>query len=226
MHLDRTFVTVCILGIVVSVSVFYVLFALANRSIDAANQILLTEQEQLQDRIATTADTLRRNGTNEAVQSLFSTCDSDTQTRFDELLGRLSLPIPKADVGELHILFHRCAYAPAWQRLALALQLQRDVELWSELQAMTSTFPRALRSHVRADMTYWYDLAENERLIAKEAQELVRLQGIIIAEIMRGESGDATSIKDALAEVSNANTNINQLRNQNAALRQQIVGSQ
>lgn len=212
-----------LLGALVSIGVFYSLQQIANYRVSELYLALDLKEAEYEASIIQLADATKNGRADEIARNLIQACGGDKQSRFDRLLGQLSNPMEPDELAELLVLFHECAYVSAHQRLVMALRLHREVEAWQEL---TETRERVLSNFSYTPneaIQLWAELAENELGIAYDAAALVRLQGLIIAELMRGSATDATEIRSILSEVSEVNAAISAKRNNNGIIREEIA---
>lgn len=207
------------LGILCSILIFLILQNIADRrvanmieSLSAAQAVLATESGQLSDQ-------LRRGQYPQTALTRYSVCPNPKQLQFDALLGQLSNALTNAELRDLQVLFQECAYANVYQRLYTALQLENVTTQWSYLSQAEASHQLVSREVDDQEQSNRSTFVQNELAIAEEAMNLVRLQGMIIAELSVNTSATDPRIVAILAEVDTVKQTMSQLRAENASLR-------
>ena len=174
-----------------------------NNPIDAQEKVLIS-----------LAEATRRNGADTVTARIVVDCNSADRQRFDSLLDLLSSTISPAELSELSTLFFKCGSFFADTKSVMAIKLQREVEILAEYAELREKINNQNLS-VDTKIAAWKNLSEAELKTAEYFNQLVVLQGTIIAELQSGKKPTAPTIVDALSKVAS-------VRGQMQVLSQQI----
>lgn len=204
-----------LLGVFVSLLVFFVLYRLANQNFAEVLSVINEQEQAYETQVIQMAETIRGGRRNVSETSFFQECSSNKQNRFDSLLNQLSNPMSQADLSELLVLLNECAYAPVHKKIVSALQLAREVEAWQEFNKLNIEVSKKLFDKPNENISLWLEFADNEIQKANNGIFLVGLQSNIIVELLTGSSTRSPEILEILAEVDQVKLQINEYTIQN-----------
>ncbi len=194
---------------------FYV--AREEAAMAATLEAKLAEQEMA---LTTLADLIDRDAADAVVTSLVSDCSSSDRERFDYLLSNLQT-LRSAELKEVELLFARCGSFYAERRALMVSRLERElmqyrsyVELYEQLDGRASmiTYPTET----------WESLVALEVTRAAYTNDLVRIQGEIIASLLGGATVTSDSVTNALKRANETKENLSLAGVQRDTLRLQM----
>lgn len=148
------------------------------------------------------ADLTRQNGADAITERIIVDCSAPDRQRFDVLLDALAGTITPPELSELEDLFYKCGRFFADRRAVMASRLVREVSIYHAYASLRETLLKR-DDDLIAQLETWKQLADAELETAEYFNELVTLQGKIIAELRSGKSRNSVELTDTLAEVQN-----------------------
>lgn len=199
----RRVTIILILAVVLLISFYFLVRYTAvvqNRNTVAALDAIISSQEKL---VTALAETTRTGGADSLSERLILDCNLSERQRFDTLLDLLSGRITPPELTELNTLFYRCGDFYANRKSAMATKLAREVEVFSKYYDLRRIFSnQTLPTEAKLDS--WKKIAEAELKTAEYFNQLVVLQGNIIAELTAGKAATSDAIVTTLGEVNSA----------------------
>jgi hypothetical protein len=189
-------------AVLLTVSVWYGITALGATSTERMRHLIDTKITDQESRLNTLADLTRQNKADATTERIIIDCKPTDRNRFDVLLDRLSGEIGALELDELDSLFYKCGHFYANQKAVMSGQLIREVTVYADYVDLRNNLI-AFNNERNTTVQNWQQLAEAELQTAEYFNQLVTLQGIIIAALRAGQNSTSPEVIKTLAEVQN-----------------------
>jgi hypothetical protein len=145
------------------------------------------------------SDIMARGGVDEVTEKVIRDCPGPERQQFDELLGRLSPEMSRGELETVSRLFDRCAAFYSRQKAVMVARFEREVQYFSQLIERYEQL--VIVRDERYNVLPWQELAQYEMRQSELFDQLVVLQGDIIAALLAGDLDTTTALRTQVAEV-------------------------
>lgn len=192
------YVLATLLGIAVVVVTVSIITKERLEDARTAVELQIANQETV---LTSVAEVTARGGADAVVSEIITDCSQSERSDFDTLLGALDRGLSVARLQELQRLFDRCGGFFAERKAVMVARLQREMEVFRSYIDLLETITETEVAE-RYQVSQWERLAAAERQQSQHFNELVTLQGDIIAALESGAAPGGDEIRTLLEEVS------------------------